>query len=56
MSEKGISITYNKEFEYTPAFQRKIIDVSGAGDTVISVASLCLTTEMNFKILSKYLH
>ena len=52
MSEKGISITYNKEFEYTPAFQRKIIDVSGAGDTVISVA-LCLTTEMNFKILSK---
>ena len=53
MSEKGISITYNKEFEYTPAFQRKIIDVSGAGDTVISVASLCLTTEMNFKILSK---
>ncbi|MAW30480.1 MAG: D-glycero-beta-D-manno-heptose-7-phosphate kinase [Flavobacteriales bacterium] len=53
MSEQGISITYNKEFEYTPAFQRKIIDVSGAGDTVISVASLCLTTEMNFKILSK---
>ena len=53
MSEKGISITYNKEFEYTPAFQRKIIDVSGAGDTVISVASLCLSTEMNFKILSK---
>ena len=53
MSEKGISITHNKEFEYTPAFQRKIIDVSGAGDTVISVASLCLTTEMNFKILSK---
>ena len=53
MSEKGISITYNKEFEYTPAFQRKIIDVSGAGDTVISVASLCLTTEMNLKILSK---
>jgi len=53
MSEKGISITNNKEFEYTPAFQRKIIDVSGAGDTVISVASLCLTTEMNFKILSK---
>ena len=53
MSEKGISITYNKEFEYTPAFQRKIIDVSGAGDTVISVASLCLTIEMNFKLLSK---
>ena len=53
MSEKGISITQNKEFEYTPAFKRKIIDVSGAGDTVISVASLCLTTKINFKLLSK---
>tara|TARA_B100000963_G_scaffold69031_2_gene57284 strand:- start:6869 stop:7852 length:984 start_codon:yes stop_codon:yes gene_type:complete len=53
MSEKGISITNVNEFEYTPAYQRKIIDVSGAGDTVLSVASLCLATKMDYKLLSK---
>jgi len=53
MSDKGISITSGKEFEYTPAFQRKIIDVSGAGDTVLSVAALCLATKMDYKLLSK---
>ena len=53
MSDKGISITNVNEFEYTQAFQRKIIDVSGAGDTVLSVASLCLATKMNYKLLSK---
>ncbi len=53
MSDKGISITNANEFEYTPAYQRKIIDVSGAGDTVLSVASLCLATKMDYKLLSK---
>lgn len=41
MSEKGVMITDGKTFDYIPAHLRKIADVSGAGDTVISVASLC---------------
>ncbi len=32
-----------------PAYRRKIADVSGAGDTVISVATLCLTQNLNSK-------
>jgi rfaE bifunctional protein kinase chain/domain len=42
LSENGVMITDGKEFNYIPAHVRKIADVSGAGDTVISVASLCL--------------
>lgn len=43
MSEKGISI-YSKEndhFVYLPADIRQVADVSGAGDTVLSVAAIC---------------
>ncbi|MEI7978150.1 MAG: bifunctional ADP-heptose synthase [Bacteroidota bacterium] len=42
LSEKGVLITDGNTFNYIPAHFRKIADVSGAGDTVISVASLCL--------------
>ncbi|MCK9421249.1 MAG: bifunctional ADP-heptose synthase [Bacteroidales bacterium] len=46
MSEKGMVISMkNKQEEksiFVPAHMRSISDVSGAGDTVISVASLCL--------------
>jgi rfaE bifunctional protein kinase chain/domain len=46
MSEKGVMISMinNQEEEniFIPAHMRMISDVSGAGDTVISVASLCL--------------
>ncbi|MCE2787555.1 MAG: bifunctional heptose 7-phosphate kinase/heptose 1-phosphate adenyltransferase [Bacteroidota bacterium] len=42
MSEKGVMISDGKSFEYIPAHLRKIADVSGAGDTVISVACLCM--------------
>lgn len=41
MSEKGVMISDGNNFEYIPAHYRKIADVSGAGDTVISVAALC---------------
>ncbi len=43
LSENGVMITNGLEFTYVPAHIRKIADVSGAGDTVISVASLCLS-------------
>ena len=52
LSEKGICINSVKEFKHTHAFKRNIIDVSGAGDTVISVASLCLASNMDYTDLS----
>ena len=52
LSERGICINSEKEFKHTPAFKRDIIDVSGAGDTVISVASLCLASNMDYTDLS----
>ena len=52
LSSRGICINNKQNFKHTPAFKRDIIDVSGAGDTVISVASLCLASNINFTILS----
>lgn len=46
LSENGVMITNGNEFSYIPAHLRKIADVSGAGDTVISVASLCLALNL----------
>jgi D-glycero-beta-D-manno-heptose-7-phosphate kinase len=46
LSEHGILISLKDRLEekniFIPAHRRSIADVSGAGDTVISVASLCL--------------
>ena len=53
MSERGVMITDGKKFEYIPAHIRKIADVSGAGDTVISVASLCLALKMPNKTIAE---
>jgi rfaE bifunctional protein kinase chain/domain len=47
LSEKGIFISNGKQFSYLPAHVRDIADVSGAGDTVIGVASLCLANGMS---------
>ena len=52
LSERGICINSEKEFKHTPAFKCDIIDVSGAGDTVISVASLCLASAVDYTELS----
>lgn len=52
LSERGICINTKDNFKHTPAFKRKIIDVSGAGDTVISIASLCLTSNIDLVQLS----
>ena len=49
MSEKGVMITDGQQFHYIPAHIRKIADVSGAGDTVISVAALCFALKMDIK-------
>lgn len=42
LSEMGVLVSTREQNEIIPAHVRNIADVSGAGDTVISVASLCL--------------
>ena len=46
LSELGIYINDNGSYHNIPAEVRDIADVSGAGDTVISTASLCLAAGM----------
>ncbi|MDQ3191352.1 MAG: bifunctional ADP-heptose synthase, partial [Bacteroidota bacterium] len=46
LSEKGVLASTNKENTIIPAHVRNIADVSGAGDTVISVAALCLALNL----------
>ncbi len=45
LAEKGVITNSRKLKEHIPAHIRSIADVSGAGDTVISVASLCRALE-----------
>ena len=55
LSENGVYISKNSNLKYDeliPAHKRAIADVSGAGDTVISVASLCLALKVHPKILA----
>jgi bifunctional ADP-heptose synthase (sugar kinase/adenylyltransferase) len=52
LSSKGICINTEDEFLHTPCFKRNVVDVSGAGDTVISVASLCLASNVDYVNLS----
>ena len=46
LSENGVFIQWATGSEIIPAHYRTIVDVSGAGDTVISVAALCLIMDM----------
>ncbi|HWY37970.1 MAG TPA: bifunctional ADP-heptose synthase [Bacteroidia bacterium] len=47
LSERGICTNSRTVKEILPAHFRNIADVSGAGDTVISVAALCTALETN---------
>ncbi|WP_421918069.1 bifunctional heptose 7-phosphate kinase/heptose 1-phosphate adenyltransferase [Marinifilum sp.] len=49
LSELGVFISNESTYEHIPAVVREIADVSGAGDTVISVATLCLAAGMEAK-------
>ena len=57
-SSNGVLLCEKQEndfvFEQIPAQMRNIADVSGAGDTVISVASLCLAIGMNSKDIAAF--
>lgn len=52
LSEAGVFVSDNKLSYKIPAHLRNIADVSGAGDTVISVAALCLAVKANIQVLA----
>jgi len=47
LSEHGVYIDYLNEQVKLPAHVRKIVDVSGAGDTVVAIAALCLALKLS---------
>lgn len=51
LSEDGVFITNYQEEHHLPAHKREIADVSGAGDTVISTAALCLVAGLPLKLI-----
>jgi D-glycero-beta-D-manno-heptose-7-phosphate kinase len=53
MSEKGVYVRNESEEHFLPAHVRHIADVSGAGDTVISVAAMCLALQTPVKVLAE---
>jgi D-glycero-beta-D-manno-heptose-7-phosphate kinase len=53
LSEHGVFIKDGKEQHYIPAHIRNIADVSGAGDTVISLATLCLTAGLPIRQIAE---
>ncbi|PWJ56533.1 rfaE bifunctional protein kinase chain/domain [Dyadobacter jejuensis] len=46
LSERGVYIDYQQEQCHLPAHIRQITDVSGAGDTVISIAACCVALQL----------
>lgn len=53
LSSDGICINSDEGFVHTAAYGGSVVDVSGAGDTVISVAALLLSEGVSFKNISK---
>ena len=52
LSEQGVMILHDGEFHHLPAHPRHILDVSGAGDTVLSVAALCMALQADAKTIA----
>ncbi len=53
LSEKGVFIQTQKEKELIPTHIRSIADVSGAGDTVIAVASVVYAATKDVKLMAE---
>lgn len=53
LSERGVYIKKGNEERHVPAHLRTIADVSGAGDTVISVATLCLSVGCSIETIAE---
>jgi rfaE bifunctional protein kinase chain/domain len=47
LSEQGMLLSKGDDYQVVPTLARDVADVSGAGDTVIGMASLCLATGMD---------
>lgn len=52
LSELGVFISYNNSYKTIPAEIRDIADVSGAGDTLIGTASLCLAADLEPELIA----
>jgi D-glycero-beta-D-manno-heptose-7-phosphate kinase len=52
LSEKGVYIDSIDEQHHLPAHIRTIADVSGAGDTVISIAACCMALSLEPKLVA----
>ncbi len=53
LSEHGVYFNEEKQDYFIPAHIRNIADVSGAGDTVISVATLCLISGLSPELIAE---
>jgi len=53
LSENGVYIHQENTKLHLPAYFRKIADVSGAGDTVVSTAALCLALKLSSEATAK---
>lgn len=52
LSEHGVYIDYQNQKVKLAAHEREIADVSGAGDTVVSVAALCTALKLEAKTIA----
>ena len=52
LSERGVFCTDGETKTYIDAHKRSISDVSGAGDTVVSIAALCLARQTPLPLLA----
>jgi rfaE bifunctional protein kinase chain/domain len=52
LSEQGVLFHHDDTSDHLPAHIRNIADVSGAGDTVISIAALCLAAKTTPTLLA----
>lgn len=52
LSERGVYIDFQDEKHHLPAHIRQIADVSGAGDTVISIAACCVALKLSPQLIA----
>lgn len=53
LSERGVFIDFQDEIHHIAAHLRSITDVSGAGDTVVSIAAICLGLKLPPKTIAE---
>ena len=53
LSENGVFIDFQGESHHIAAHLRSITDVSGAGDTVVSIAAMCLALKLSPKMIAE---